>query len=226
MTGGKHPVLYGCVTCKSMVSEEEVDFSNGGLPRCGDCVRKGLAIQWPNVGVNSSTFKSLTTPNRLRQLSVGYLESAISLCRELGEHAERLDWPRACVVYFCIHHAAELFLKACILLRARRGERLHHDLSRLQDRYCELYPELKDEYHIETPWDISPGDAEELFGVRAGIEEFESRPDQVFRYMTGKNLAGPRALHYFSPGTCVFLCERLRGDMDRVWLAVNKKERP
>jgi hypothetical protein len=107
--------------------------------------------------------------------------------------------------------------------RAAR-EKLHHDISKLQERYCALYPELAAEYHIQTPWDLGLRRAEELFGGSLDIEEFEYAPDQVYRYMTGKNATTTKSVHSFSPGMAFFLCERLAEEFSRVWGAVNARE--
>ncbi len=142
--------LHLCTTCPNLVPVEGFDSSDG-VGRCLQCVAEGKTVSWPGVWVGSEEFQSRPLQERLVELARGYLKSAMTLCEELGEHPDRLDWPRASVVYFLIHHAAELFLKGCILLRAPSGEKLHHDVSKLQDRYCELFPELKDAFHIETP---------------------------------------------------------------------------
>jgi hypothetical protein len=212
--------LYLYATCPRLVPEDTVDRSDG-VGRCPECVSAGRTVSWPGVRVDPSEFQSLPAHDRLLKLSHGYLKSAISLCHELGAQPERLDWPRASVVYFCIHHAAELFLKACILRRAPPGEKLHHDISRLQDRYCELYPDIKNTFHIETPWDVGLERAEKAFGADLNIEDFEYGPDQVYRYMTGKDLATARGINSFAPGTCLLICRRLESDFERVWLAAN-----
>jgi hypothetical protein len=212
--------LYLCATCPKLVPEATIDKSDG-VGRCPECVSEGRTVPWPGVRVDSTEFRSLPAHGRLLNLSHGYLKSAISLCNELGAQPERLDWPRASVVYFCIHHAAELFLKACILLRAPPGEKLHHDIARLQDRYCELYPDLKDAFHIETPWDVGLECAEKAFAAKLDMEDFEYKPDQVYRYMTGKDGSTPRGINSFAPGTCLLLCCRLESDFNRVWQGVN-----
>jgi hypothetical protein len=153
--------LHLCTTCPNLVPDEGFDSSDG-VGRCLQCVAEGKTLSWPGVWVGSEDFQSRPVQERFVELARGYLGSAMTLCEELGEHPDRLDRPRASVVYFLIHHAAELFLKACILLRAPAGEKLHHDVSKLQDRYCELFPELKDAFHIETPWDVGLERAEEV----------------------------------------------------------------
>ena len=188
---------------------------NSDVVRCSECVRSGKTLKWPHVWVESEPFGRNAVPERLRQMSVGYLKSAQTLCYDLGEHPDHLDWPRASATYFCVYHAVELFFKGCILLRAPPGEKLHHSVSKLQDRYCELYPEIKETFHIETPWDVS------LEGLVV-VEDYEHHTDQVYRYMSGKSGASPRSIHVFSPGGCLFICEKLETEMARVWKAVQE----
>jgi hypothetical protein len=164
-------MLFHCSICGASVSFEGVNI-DGGVVRCSDCVRAGKTIQWPAVWVKSEPFGKHAVPERLRHMAIAYLKSAQTLCRDLGEHPEHLDWPRACVPYFCVYHAVEVFLKACILLRAP-GDKLHHNVSKLQHRYCELYPEIREGFHLETPWDIG------LENMGIDIEDYEHHTDQV-----------------------------------------------
>ncbi len=80
------------------------------------------------------------------------------------------------------------------------------------------------EYHIETPWDIGLREAEQAFGATLDIEAFEYAPDQVYRYMTGKDAATAKGLGSFAPGMCLFLCERLQEEFSRVWSAVTARQ--
>ena len=206
--------MYQCSTCGGIVPSEDVD-EDGGVVRCSECVRAGKTIKWPGVSAKSEPFGRDAVPERLHQMSIGYLKSAKTLCCDLGEHPEYLDWPRACVTYFCVYHAVEVFLKACVLLRAP-GDKLHHNVSKLQDRYCELYPEIEEAFHVETPWDVSFED------IGVDVEDYEHHTDQVFRYMCGKNSSSPKSIHFFSPGMCLFMCERLETEMARAWSAVHE----
>lgn len=214
-------MMYQCSTCGSIVPCEDID-KGIGVGRCGECVRSGKILKWPGVLVESEPFGNTDAPERFRQMSIGYLNSAQALCYDLGENPEKLDWPRASVTYFCIYHSIELFLKGCILLRAPSGEKLHHSVSKLQDRYCDLYPEIKESFHIETPWDISLKYMSEALVVDINVEDYEHNTDQVYRYMSGKNMESPRSIHVFSPGGCLLLCERLETEMGRVWAAVRQ----
>jgi hypothetical protein len=223
MSTTEDDTLYVCATCGDIVPHKTIDLSNS-IGRCRRCVQEGKTVAWPQLRIESSDFVSLPAPERLHCMALGYLHSAKVLCTELGEHPEALDWPRASVVYFCVHHAAELFLKACILMRSPNETFQHHDVGRLQERYSELFAELKDEFHVETPWDIGLRKAEEEFGTKLNIEDFEYKPDQVYRYMRGKREASPKSVHSFSPGMCLLLSERIEHDIASVWTVVNVKK--
>jgi hypothetical protein len=170
--------------------------------------------------VDSAAFCSLAAPERLHGLSIAYLNSAICLCRNFEERPDILDWPGASVIYFCLHHSIELFLKACVLVRSPGEKFNHHDIDKLQDRYCELYPDLKSEFHIESPWDIGLASAAELFEVALNIQDFEHKLDQVYRYMAGKGGASTNAIHMFCQATCLLMAERFQNDFARIWWAV------
>lgn len=170
--------------------------------------------------VDNYAFRSMAAHERLHRLSIGYLNSAVCLCQDLNKHPDVLDWPRASVVYFCLHHAIELFLKACILVRSPGEKFTHHNIDKLQDRYCELYPDLKNEFHIESPWDVGLDRASELFQVVLDIHNFEYKTDQVYRYMTGKNGESTKSIHVFSPETGLLMTERFQNDFARIWQAV------
>ena len=220
-----HPTeasLRVCATCGDLFPPEST-VNRDDVGRCPKCVQLGKTVKWPGIRVDSVAFVSMAASERLYRMSCGYLQSAKSLCHELGEHPEMLEWSRASVVYFCLHHAAELFLKACILLRAPTEKLWSHDVSKLQDRYCELYSDLKDVFHIETPWDIGLKDVEKTFRLGLDIEDFEYKPDQVYRYMGGKSEATPRALHSFSPGMCLLMAERLESESAAAWAAAKAK---
>lgn len=68
--------------------------------------------------------------------------------------------------------------------------------------------------------DIGLETIEHLMGVRADVEEFEAKPDQVYRYLTGKDGASAKALHMFAPGMCFFMLQRLERDIACVWRRV------
>src|SRR5262249_48157885 len=131
--------------------------------------------KWPGVVISSREFGKLPVDERLRQLALGYLQSAKALCIGLGENPSELNWPRAAVVCFCYRHAVELFLKSCIWHR-KPVEKCNHDISNLQKQYFRLYPHQ--EFDFQTLYDISLEDTEELLrqldpGSRIDIEDFE-----------------------------------------------------
>ena len=89
--------------------------------------------------VESSGFVSLPPHEGLYQLSIGYLQSAKSLCSELLNNTVSLDWPRASVVCYCVTHAIELFLKPGIAAKSASDQQSHHRIGKLLARYTELY---------------------------------------------------------------------------------------
>ncbi len=150
--------------------------------------------------------------------SLGYARSAKSLCAELGEHPERLDWPRASVILFCFYHAVELFLKACILYRSP-GEKLgHHSVPHLMDRYHDLYPRDKF-FAIQNSFGTDVRALAEAFAGPGAIdiEDFEEKKDQVFRYLSDKEGREPKGLYFFGPGCWLMQVQQFEDDMDRIW---------
>jgi hypothetical protein len=177
--------------------------------------------KWPGLAVDSKAFGQQPVDTRLRELALGYVQSAKLLSTFLGENADELCWPRASVACFCYRHAVELFLKSCILHRRSAIEKCSHDISGLRKEYLRLYPEP--EFYFETPYDISLDDLDELFGVQVAlVEDFERKQDQVFRYLSDKQGRSPRGLYVFGPGGWVSLCERLESDINRVWAKIRE----
>jgi len=177
--------------------------------------------RWPGLAVDSKEFGQQAVDKRLRELAIGYVQSAKLLSTFLGQNPNELSWPRASVACFCYRHAVELFLKSCILHRLPAIEKCSHDISILRRDYLRLYP--GPEFFFETPYDISIDDLDELFGVRvAMVEDFERKHDQVFRYLSDKQGRSPRGLYVFGPGGWVSLCERLESDINRVWTKISE----
>lgn len=177
--------------------------------------------KWPGLAVNSKAVGQQPVDKRLRELALGYVQSAKLLSVFLGENPDELSWPRASVACFCYRHAVELFLKSCILHRLPAIEKCSHDTSVLRKEYLRLYPEP--EFYFETPYDISLDDLDELFGVQVAlVEDFERKQDQVFRYLSDKQGRSPRGLYVFGPGGWVSLCERLESDINRVWARIRE----
>jgi hypothetical protein len=172
--------------------------------------------RWSGVVVDSKQFGQKPFDERLHELALGYLQSAKLLCILLGEHPNELSWPRASVVCFCYQLAVELFLKSCILHRIPAIEKCSHDISKLKKEYSRLYSQQ--EFHFETPYDISLDDLDELFGVQvAHVEDFERKHDQVFRYLSDKMGRSPKGIYVFAPGSWLTMCEQLEADIHRIW---------
>ncbi len=177
--------------------------------------------RWPGLAVDTNSFGQQSVDNRLRELALGYVQSAKLLSVVLGENPEELSWPRGSVACFCYRHALELFLKSCILHRLSAIVKWSHDISVLRKDYLRLYP--GPEFHFETPYDISLDDLDELFGVQVAIvEDFERKQDQVFRYLSDKQGRSLRGLYVFSPGAWVSRCERLESDINRIWARIRE----
>src|SRR5262249_47330299 len=158
---------------------------------------------------------------RLRQLALGYAQSAKILCIGLGEEPSGLTWPRASVVCFCYCHAVELFLKSCILHRGP-VEKCDHDISKLQKQYCCLYPQQ--EFDFQTPYGISFEDLQELWGGGLNIEAFERKPDQIYRYLSDKQGLSPKGIYCFGLGAWLSMIERLQEDIVRIWDNIRKQD--
>jgi hypothetical protein len=159
--------------------------------------------------------------SRLRGLALGYVQSAKLLSIFLGENPHELCSPRASVACFCYRHAVGLFLKSCILHRLPAIEKCSHDIGGLRKEHLRLYP--GPEFYFETPYDINFDDLDELSGVQVAlVEDFDRKPDQVFRHLSDKQGRSPRGLYVFGPGDWVSLCERLESDINRVWARIRE----
>jgi hypothetical protein len=172
--------------------------------------------RWPGVSVSSEDFLQKPVDKRFHELALGYLQSAKTLCILLGENPDELSWPRACVITYCYLLSVELFLKSCILHRISTIDQCSHNISKLRKQYYGLYPQP--EFQFQTPYDFSLDDLDELFGMQVAlVEEFERKPDQLFRYMSDKKGRSPKGRYFFAPGTYFILCERLEKDISRIW---------
>ncbi len=177
--------------------------------------------RWSGVVVDSKQFGQKPWDERLRELALGYLQSAKQMCTLLGQHPDELTWPRASVVCFCYWHAIELFLKCCIVHRIGAIEKCSHDISNLRKEYSRLCPQQQ--FDFDTPYDFSLDDLDGLFGVKVAlVEEFERKGDQVFRYLSDRQGRSPRALYVFAPGGWLTLCEQLEADIHRIWANINE----
>ena len=171
-------------------------------------------LRWPLRGVHTEEFAALPEDERMYQMALGNIQSAKSLCTELGEHPERLSWPRGSVVYYLSHLAVELFLKACLLRKGRRFAT--HEISELQDAFAEVFP---DREGIETMWDINLVELAEL-GPEPGDQRIRAREDEKFRYFADRQGNPPRGEGSFAPAVFIPLIERLEADMAQVWCSL------
>jgi len=173
-------------------------------------------VQWPTVGLTSSECGKLPVHERFRQLAKGYVWSAKCLTTALGENPDQLDWPKASAACFCLYHATELFIKACILFRCPTEKLIHHDVAELKLRYHELYP--RDIFFsFQCLWSIRVKDVERAFGVEPSGHYFDGKSDQMYRYLADKDGNPPEMVTFFFPGTWLKQMEFFEEDMERVW---------
>lgn len=176
-------------------------------------------LKWPGVMVDSSEFVELPVHERLRQLAIGYISSAKSLCAELGEKPELQSWPRALVVCSCFLHAVELFLKCCIYYRTQKikGGQEGHDISSLKKEYHRLYPQTDFSFQLPLFWSQKM--------EASHIEGFEKQLDQVYRYFIGMEGQRPKRLYSFPPDLWLRMIEEFEKEIDRVWANIQEAER-
>jgi hypothetical protein len=170
--------------------------------------------------IESSGFASLPHHERLYQLSVGYLQSAKSLCSELLNNTELLDWPRASVVCYCVTHAIELFLKAGISAKSAGDQQAHHRIRKLFTRYTELYP--NPDFHFPHPWPIDEEDLEIFVGAKI-FDGLDKKKDQVYRYTAAKDGQPPKGMYYFGPFTWLEEIKGLEANWQRIWPKIMAK---
>lgn len=86
-----------------------------------------------------------------------------------------------------------------------------------------LYP--GEEFYFHTLYDISIEDLEELFGRPVvDIEDFERKPDQVYRYFSDKQGRSPKGQHMFGPGAWLSMLDQLECDIKRIWDRIRASE--
>lgn len=176
---------------------------------------------WPTITVDSLGFGQQPVDERYRELALGYAQSARVLCNRLGEEPGDLTWPRASVVCFCYRHAVELLLKSCILHR-EPVEKCGHNISNLRKQYLRLYPQPV--FELAIPYCVRLEDIDELFGEEFGVEDFEKKPDQVYRYFSDKQGRTPKLGHVFAPGKWLSMVEQLENDIARIWDNIRQLE--
>jgi hypothetical protein len=114
-------------------------------------------------------------------LADAYAEGSVALCKALLDDDYTRQFTSSRVVLHLCRHAAELFLKGAIGVRAGSIPTKTHRLDRLYPRYKELFPLEK--HHIDLPF---PGEAfESSAGLFPGsLEDYQRTHDQRFRYPT------------------------------------------
>lgn len=208
-----------CLVCDERFTR--ADPPERGTPnrfRCDECIKTNKHLRWM-TSADSEEFSSASFEQRLHGLALAYLESAKLLCVALGDHPRALTWPRASVVYFTSHLAAELFLKACVV-RRKAEEKLDHDIERLQKRFSDLYPNIEP---LDTPWDVSIDTVTALFGLTRDavvMEDFEHKPDQIYRYGADKQGHPMKGFEQLAPGKWIQWIERTEVAFQRIWASI------
>ncbi|MBK9947658.1 MAG: hypothetical protein IPP12_10805 [Nitrospira sp.] len=153
-------------------------------------------MRWKGISVDSALFKKLPSAERLYRLSKAYLIAAIVLCEQAGEARERLEWAQGSVIYYCLHLATELFLKACIQGVGKEPSK-HHEIAELWRAYKVLLPGA--EYNFQTSWAVSPKELDQIVGVQV-LHGVDRTPDQLFRYSMDKKGGASKNVQIFTPG--------------------------
>ncbi len=156
-----------------------------------------IGMKWEKVRVNSQEFKLLVAHEKLFQLSHEYLRAAIVLCERAGEAGAELSWPQASVIYYTLHLATELFLKACLFKAGAPPKSSNHEIADLLKEYLKCFPE--NDFFFSTPWQISAGDINDALGIDA-IRGVDRVPDQLYRYGMNKGGETTKGVQHFAPG--------------------------
>lgn len=149
--------------------------------------------QWPGVSVLSVQFQNLDIPEKFYEQSVAFLNAAKVLAATAGQSGaagQAITWPQGSACYYCLHIAAELFLKACISKCTGKPPPEHHDVKRLLKRYAELLPDPELHFKIPHNW------------LQAGTlltGSLDRKPDQLYRYGAAKDGTGSELFHQFVP---------------------------
>lgn len=170
--------------------------------------------------VESHNFSTLSRHERLYELAIAYLQSARCLCADMLSVQASLTWPRASVALYCLTHVIELFLKAAILARSPKGEKMHHDISRLMRRYRELYPDPG--FYFHTPWNMDIRNVAKAFGGEVIVSDIDLKPDQLYRYFSNKDDALPEGIHSFGPAVWLIKASQIEDDWTRIWAKVRE----
>ncbi|MHB8070307.1 MAG: hypothetical protein ACYDIC_20640 [Desulfobaccales bacterium] len=136
-------------------------------------------------------------PLQFLSFAKAYLDSAAQLCDRLCEAPQESSYPRGSVILFLVFHSIELFLKAAILMRQEKDEKLDHNIYRLKQRYDYLFPESDYSWNIpfktEYPG-LEPQQIEKQKKQNNSINHHE-----LYLYPTKKNIEKWKGVFAFKP---------------------------
>lgn len=177
--------------------------------------------RWPGVVVDSASFKKLSSPEKLHEQAIAFLQAAKLLCETAGQAGESLRWSQGSVCFYCLNLATELFLKACISRSSGASVVPTHKLSQLLELYVETLPEP--EFQFPTPWALSASDIEHTLGSQV-FNSIDRNPDQLFRYGVGRDCAESAGVQFFNPGYIFNYLNHLNNVWERAWNEVSKRQ--
>lgn len=173
--------------------------------------------------VVESDLANLSTPRQFLSFSDAYLDSASRLCTVLKRSPRKSNYARGSVVLYLAFHAIELFLKGAILEREPNEKLTNHDIQDLSNRYNNLYPGKKYEFH--APFiSREKVDLSEIFGpeiieeVKASLEESKKKNPWDQRHRYPRNLEGQpwRGAVGFEPGSFLVEIKKLQAVIARL----------
>jgi hypothetical protein len=177
-------------------------------------------MKWEGVGVDSEKFKDLLPHERLFRLACEFLGAAIFLCERAGEAGLALTWPQGSVVFYCLHLATELFLKACLIREKVPSKALGHEVADLLQEYDRAFTE--DVYHFSTPWQVSARDINQALGFDA-LTGVDCVSDQLFRYSMNKAGTPSKGIQVFTPGYIYNYMKDLEHKWSKIWSLLDEK---
>jgi len=170
--------------------------------------------RWPGVWVSSDGFKNLTRPEQFRQLSLAYLEAAMLCCEDAGDSGAELQWPKAAVCEYLVHHAEELFLKACILKAGVESPPGTHELPKLVETLLKRVPST------DVSWlgseAVDKDAVKQAFGVLPG-NDLDWKPEEKHRYGSDRSGQPPTGVSFFTPATRMGQLTWFRGKWRDTW---------
>lgn len=177
-----------------------------------------LENRWPGVAVNSDLFKKLSSPEKLYEQAIAFLQAAIVLCEAAGQAGENLRWSQGSVCFYCLNLATELFLKACISRSSGASAVPTHKISELLKLYVEILPEP--EFRFHTPWAWSASDIERAFGAQI-FNSIDRNPDQLYRYGVDRDGGESAGVQFFNPSYIFNYLNQLNNVWERAWNEVS-----